>query len=67
MSCMRTAVTIFLVTVRNDLTGEVRSMDVVTGHEADARVEALVRAFREGGWRKSTALTAEVRIEEKTA
>lgn len=58
---------VYEVTVRNDLTGELGYIDVMSGHHADAQVRALSRVFHEWGWRKVTALTAVVRLQEKSA
>lgn len=49
-------VDMYLVPVRNELTAEVRVVEVACCHPADAQVEALGRVFHELGWRKSCAL-----------
>ncbi len=57
----------YLVPVRNELTSEVRVVEVCCGHHADAQVEALARLFRELGWRKSCALDPYFSSDEVTA
>lgn len=47
------------VPVRNDLTGEVRIIEVVSGYEEDAQIAALQQLFHGEGWRKATALRPE--------
>ena len=48
----------FVIPVRNEFTGEVRLVEVVSGYYADAQVEALHVLFKREGWRKATALHA---------
>lgn len=57
----------YLVPVRNELTSEVRVVEVCCGYHADAQVEALSRVFHELGWRKSRALDPYLRSDEATA
>lgn len=49
----------FLIPVRNEFTGEVRVIEVQSGYETDAQVEALHRLFKQHGWCKATALRCE--------
>lgn len=49
----------YLIPVRNELTGEVRFVEILSTHYGDAQVEALQRLFRTEGWRKATALVPE--------
>lgn len=49
----------FQVPVRNEFTGEIRVVEVLSGHVADAQIAALERVFKEEGWRKATALLPE--------
>lgn len=46
----------YLVPVRNELTTEVRVVEVDCCHPADAQVQALSLLFHQLGWRKSCAL-----------
>lgn len=57
----------YLVPVRNELTTEVRVVEVMCTHRADAQVEALSRLFRELGWRKACALDPYLNSAEATA
>jgi hypothetical protein len=57
----------YLVPVRNELTTEVRVVEVVCCHPADAQVEALSRVFHELGWRKSRALDPYLNSDEASA
>lgn len=50
----------YQIPVRNELTGEVRMVEVHTGHVVDAQIAALQRLFKEEGWRKATALFPEI-------
>ena len=50
---------LFLIPVRNEFTGEVRVVEVLSRHVADAQVEALQRLFRDEGWRKALAFHPE--------
>lgn len=53
----------FFVPVRNEFTGEVRVVPVLSDYHADAQVEALHTVFRTEGWSKATALLPEVRVD----
>jgi hypothetical protein len=44
------------VTVRNELTSEVRVVRISSFGPADAQAEALVYVFKSHGWRKALAL-----------
>ena len=44
------------VPVRNEHTGEIRIVEILSGYVTDAQIEALQRLFKEEGWRKATAL-----------
>lgn len=57
----------YLVPVRNELTTEVRVVEVVCHHPADAQMEALSRLFHELGWRKTCALDPYLNSSEATA
>lgn len=57
----------YLVPVRNELTAEVRVVEVVCRYPADAQVEALSRLFHELGWRKSCALDPYLSASEASA
>lgn len=46
----------YFVPVRNEATGEVRIVEVVSSFGPDAQVEALQHVFKSEGWRKATAL-----------
>lgn len=50
----------FQVPVRNEHTGEIRVIEILSGHETDAQIEALERLFREEGWRKAVALAPQL-------
>lgn len=50
----------YQIPVRNDDTGEIRIVEVSSSYEVDAQVEALQQLFKRDGWRKCTALPAEV-------
>lgn len=50
---------LYRVPVRNELTGEVRVLDVLASFITDAQIEALQRLFREENWRKAVALPGE--------
>lgn len=49
----------FLVSVRNDCTGEIRTVEVQSTHGADAQVEALHQLFKQEDWRRATAMQPE--------
>ena len=49
----------YSVSVRNELTGEIRVLDVVSEYFADAQITALERMFKDEGWRKALALAPE--------
>jgi hypothetical protein len=49
----------FTVVVRNEFTGEVRTIEVQSEYYRDAQIAALVQLFRVDGWRKATALVPE--------
>jgi hypothetical protein len=53
----------FLVPVRNDSTGEIRTVEIQSVYGADAQVEALHQLFKQEGWRKATALQPETTTE----
>ena len=53
----------YLIPVRNEHTGEVRTVEVQSGHDADAQIVALHQLFKQEGWRKATALPPEMRLE----
>ena len=46
----------FLVPVRNELTGEVLVVEIASSYLVDAQVSALQQVFKREGWRKATAL-----------
>jgi hypothetical protein len=46
----------FQIPVRNETTGEVRVVEVQSGHDADAQILALHLLFKQEGWRKATAM-----------
>lgn len=46
---------VFSVSVRNDLTGEVRTIVVPCDFPADAQIRALHALFHSDGWRRATA------------
>jgi len=48
-------VQVFSVSVRNELTAEIRTVAVPAEFAADAQIAALHMLFREEGWRKATA------------
>jgi len=50
----------YLIQVRNEFTGDVRVIEVHSGHGADAQVTALHLLFKQEGWRKATALLPEM-------
>ena len=52
----------YQVTVRNDRTGEVRVVEVLSGYPVDAQVEALRQLFHEDDWRHATALLPPVPV-----
>jgi UTP:GlnB (protein PII) uridylyltransferase len=52
-------VSTFTVCVKNEMTGEVRLIEVQCVYGPDAQVQALQRLFREEGWRKAVALMPE--------
>jgi hypothetical protein len=49
----------FFIPVRNELTGEVRVVEVAAEYFVDAQVVALQRLFQDEGWRKALALAPE--------
>lgn len=49
----------YLVPVRNEFTGEIRVVEILSNYQADAQIEALQRLFKQEGWRKATALQPE--------
>lgn len=55
----------YTVMVRNDLTGEMQAVSVVSVSPEDAQIEALVQLFKRLGWRKAVAFRA--RLEQATA
>lgn len=57
----------YLVPVRNEDTGEVRIVEVLSGYAVDAQVEALQQLFKHEGWRKATALLPDVTAIEQSA
>ena len=56
-----------MIPVRNEVTGEVRVVEVSSGHAVDAQVSALHLLFRLEGWRKAIALPPESQMEARTA
>lgn len=48
------------IPVRNEHTGEIRIVEILSGYVTDAQIEALQQLFKEEGWRKATALLPEV-------
>ncbi len=52
----------YQIPVRNDDTGEIRIVEVSSAYEVDAQIEALQQLFKRDGWRKCTALHAEVNV-----
>jgi hypothetical protein len=46
----------FCIPVRNEFTGEIRLVRVLSDYHGDAQVEALHTVFRGEGWTKATAL-----------
>lgn len=57
----------FIVAVRNELTGEIRHVEIVCDYDKDAQVLALVSMFRQQAWRKATALPAVAKQQELSA
>ena len=59
----------YQVSVRNEFTGEVRVVEILSYCGVDAQVEALRLLFRLEGWRKATALALETehRVVERIA
>ncbi len=57
----------FQVPVRNEHTGEIRVVEILSGHVADAQIEALERLFHQEGWRKAVALRPEWQMQEGDA
>ncbi len=53
----------YLIPVRNETTGEVKVVEILSGHDADAQVSALLQLFKQEGWRKATALRPEALLE----
>jgi len=53
-------VQIFAIPIRNEQTGEIRVVEIMCGFHVQAQVEALHHLFKQEGWRKATALQAEV-------
>lgn len=47
----------YSIPVRNETTGEVRIVQVLSTYGPDAQVEALQQVFKHARWRKATALT----------
>ena len=54
----------YRVQVRNEHTGEVRIVEILSGHGADAQTAALQQLFRQEGWRKAVAFKPEWIIPE---
>lgn len=52
----------YQIPVRNDDTGEIRIVEISSSYEVDAQVEAVQQLFKQDGWRKCTALHAEVQV-----
>jgi hypothetical protein len=50
---------LYRVPVRNEWTGEVRIVEVLSGYGADAQVTALSMLFQQESWRKAIALQPE--------
>jgi hypothetical protein len=57
----------YRVPVRNEHTGEVRIVEILSGYEVDAQLAALEELFRTEGWRKAVALRAEASFQEGEA
>lgn len=57
----------YIVAVRNELTGEIRSLEILALFQVDAQVEALTYMFRTEGWRKAVASVAIPQVEEQSA
>jgi hypothetical protein len=55
------------VPVRNEITGEVRVVEILASYHVDAQVEALHLLFREEGWRSARALRPYTAAQEATA
>lgn len=53
----------FVIPVRNESTGEIRLVEVMSTYHADAQVEALYLLFKQEGWRKATAFHAALDME----
>jgi hypothetical protein len=54
---------IYQVPVRNEATGEVRMIAVLSISAGEAQIAALKLLFREEGWRKATALVPQTAAE----
>jgi hypothetical protein len=57
---------IYQVPVRNEATGEIRLIAVLSISAGEAQIEALRLLFREEGWRKATALVPQMAVEPVT-
>ncbi len=55
------------VPVRNEDTGEVRVVGVLSEFKKDAQIEALCKLFHDEGWRKAIALEPYADSAEATA
>jgi hypothetical protein len=54
---------VFSIPVCNELSGEIRIVDIASEYFADAQVAALHRMFAAEGWRKAVALMPEARTQ----
>lgn len=50
---------VYRVAVRNEFTGEIRVVEILSICAVDAQIAALKQLFREEGWRKASAMTPE--------
>jgi len=55
----------FRVPVRNELTGEVRIVEIASTYDRDAQVLALQLLFKSADWRRATAMVPELSAESK--
>jgi hypothetical protein len=57
----------YRVPVRNEHTGEIRVVEILSRYFADAQTEALELLFRQEGWRKAVAFQPEWSVSEGEA
>lgn len=57
----------YRVPVRNEHTGEIRVVEILSGYEVDAQTAALQQLFRQEGWRKAVAMKPEWNMSEGEA